>query len=209
MKRHQGLLGLVAAMLLLAAPLTACSSTQAVMRGKVLAKTHRRAVAMNVDDGSQYLALAIGGHVSVHATPHVTTHAGTPHTTGHTAPAAKATRVGGATVKVPKADAGRVGVTKITKPVTTTAGKTAVRTVKTSGYTNNRWFKQSPTRHTYFPFWYLIAFSHHDRHERYLLTLRVGEKTRQLSVSRRMYQKVHVGDYVQVNGSNFEVLRKR
>mgnify|MGYP004714309153 CR=1 FL=1 len=165
---------------------------------------------MNVDDGSQYLAQAIGGQISVHTTPHSTPHGGTPHTTaGRTTPAAKTTRAGGATVKVPKADAGHVGVTKITKPVTTTAGKTAVRTVKASGYTNNRWFRQSPTRHTYFPFWYLVAFSHQDRHERYLLTLRVGKKTRQLSVSKRMYQKVHVGDYVQVNGSNFEVLRKR
>ena len=162
------------------------------MQGKVVAKTHWRAVAMNPDDGSQYVAIGhVSPHISVHTTPHVThttpratTHAGTSKTTGH------------------------VGVSKVTKPVTTTTGKGAVRSISRSHFTSNKTFRRSPLAHTYFPFWYYAAFRNRDRHERYLLTLKIGSKTRQLSVSKRMYAKVHVGDYVRVNGSNFTVLRK-
>ncbi|WP_461216036.1 hypothetical protein [Lacticaseibacillus sp. GG6-2] len=197
MKKVKGFIAFTVA-ILMAAPLAGCGSqSQTAMQGKVVAKTHRRAVSLNADDGSQYVAMAVhvSPHVSVHTTPHVSPHATTPHTSG-------------THVSTFKANAGHVGVSKVTKPVTPTMGKSAVKAVSRTHFINNRTFRRSPFAHTYFPFWYYAAFRARDHHERYLLTLKIGSKTRQISVSKRMYDKARVGDYVQINGSNFQVLRK-
>lgn len=163
------------------------------MQGKVIFKEHlNHKVAMIEPKVVPLFAHVGGGHVSTGGHPSVGHAAKGGHashdTTGHT----------------------NIHVTEREGTHTTSTGKTvsAVKTIKPGTKSGFNTSHQSIYGHSYYPFWYMGAVTHHDRSERYVLTISINGKHKRLSVSKRQYESVKVGQYISVNGRQFRVIKK-
>ncbi|MFC6180330.1 hypothetical protein [Lactiplantibacillus daowaiensis] len=185
---------LISVLMLCGLLVSGCSSSTGAMQGKVVSKEHlNRKITMASPKMVPVFAHVSGGHVSTgghvsvgHTTggTHTTTHVTTEHTTTH--------------------------VTETEGTHTTSAGKStpAVKSVKSgtkSGFSTSH---QSLYSHSYYPFWYTGAMTRHDNSERYVLTVSINGKHKRLSVSKRQYESVKVGQYISVDGKNFKVIKK-
>lgn len=185
---------LVSVVMLCGLMMSACSSNNDGMQGKVVGKEHLNSqVAMGTLKMVPLFAhvggghVSTGGHVSVgHATTggHTTTHVTTEHATTH--------------------------ITEGEGTHTTSTGRTvsAVKTVKSGTKSGFNTSHQSVYGHSYYPFWYMGAVTHHDRTERYVLTVSINGKHKRLSVSKRQYESVKVGQYISIDGRQFRVIKK-
>lgn len=176
--------------------ITSSTNTPTAMQGRVVAKKILNGSRTVTTEPTAFFV----GHSTVHMTPHVSTHTTTPHTT---------TRSHFTTP--------RSSTHTTTNKITETTGATrsagtnkvpAVRTVKPSTKSGFNTLHQSPLRRSYFPFWYTMAIMHHDRSLRYILTISINGKHKQLSVSKAQYERVKVGSYISVNGSKLKVIKK-
>lgn len=184
---------MVSILLVCGLTLTGCNTSSNSMQGKVISKEHlNRKVAMAEPKAVPLFAhvggghVSTGGHVSVgHATEggHAT-HVTTGHTTTH--------------------------VTEGEGTHTTSTGKTvsAVKTIKPGTKSGFSASHQSVYGYSYYPFWYMGAVTHHDKAERYVLTVSINGKHKRLSVSKRQYESVKVGQYISVDGHKFRVIKK-